>query len=384
MSELLTAREEALLKEILEHRLPNGHSDSSYWEKRFNDPALTHDSETMLRGTFGKLKKKGMIKTMWADDFPYLIDVLDDGLTYFEDKGAADTMAEKPTIFVSYQQKSGSAFVDDLERVLADKATVVRDKNLGAWNSLDQFMKSIRDQDFAVLVITDEYLKSVPCMTEVTQFMREKDWSDRVMFAVLDSSVYSRKAEYFRFWEERQRNLDEQRKGDSVGLTELESITNEMKQIQKFSAELNDFFSVLYDRKNPQVWMILIEIMNRIDKIPASAPESNIPEVFHQLTADAKAKRSMSIDAADLLRNAAKKGQQIILIQDLSGWLIGLNGDSDTRVTEPRRVAELREAIEQLEQLGFIEAADTKRQIFSVTAEGYRIADRIEIDALLE
>lgn len=323
-----------------------------------------------------------MIKTFWASNVPYIIEILDDGLTYFEEKGQHSDMHEKVSIFVSYQQSSGSDFVDDLERVLADKAVIVRDKHLEAWGDLSDFMESIRDQDIAVLVITDGYLKSPACMNEVTQFMRERNWEERVMFAVLDNSIYSREQEYLHHWGERKKDLNEQRKEADISIAELKNITDELEQISKFEAELNDFFHVLFTRKNPKVWMILIEIMNRINKSASKEP-GRIQLELLQMSKDMKAKESMSKVAISLLINAAKKRSQIICVQDLSGWFVGVDGDSESRVTDAVQIANLREAIDQLEGLCYIKAENSERNILSVTAEGYRIAHDLEVEQML-
>ena len=47
-------------------------------------------------------------------------------------------------------------------------------------------MKSIRTQDFAILVISDNYLKSVACMYEVIQLMKEDDWLSKTMIMLAD------------------------------------------------------------------------------------------------------------------------------------------------------------------------------------------------------
>lgn len=384
MSVQLTAREEALLKEILEHRFPNGCSDTEYWNNRFYNPPLPHDEETLLRGTFGKLKQKGMINTLWASNIPCRIDVLADGLTYFEDKEMIAEVKDKPTIFVSYQQASGSAFVDDLEELLDGKAEIQRDKHLDAWGDLSRFMESIRDQDFAVMVITDEYLKSPACMVEVTHFMRERDWADRVMFAVLDGRIYKNTSKYRRYWEERQKKLNERRKSDDISIAEVQEIADEMAKIQKFSAELNDFFDVLCNKKNPRVWRIIPDIIKRIETAIPEVPVQEVSSELRKLTEQERLKQFLSTAAKKLLVNAARNRQQIVCIQDLSGWTIGVNGDPNSRVTDEVQIANLREAIEQLETLALIRANSNQRQMFSVTAEGYRVFPDMEIALLLE
>lgn len=99
---------------------------------------------------------------------------------------------ERPTVFISYNQDSSREFVDSLQKQLQSCATVIRDKtSMKEWESFADFMKSIRKQDFVVLVITPEYLKSMACMYEVSELLKDEDWREKVMFAVIDSSIYS-------------------------------------------------------------------------------------------------------------------------------------------------------------------------------------------------
>lgn len=76
---------------------------------------------------------------------------------------------EKPTVFISYKRDK-SDIVNKLEVKIGGRAEIKRDtEEIGAWESITTFMKSIRTQDFAILVISDNYLKSVACMYEVIQ-----------------------------------------------------------------------------------------------------------------------------------------------------------------------------------------------------------------------
>lgn len=68
---------------------------------------------------------------------------------------------EIPTVFISYKRDK-SDIVNKLEDKIDGRAEIKRDtKEIGAWESITTFMKSIRTQDFAILVISDNYLKSV-------------------------------------------------------------------------------------------------------------------------------------------------------------------------------------------------------------------------------
>ncbi|MGN6710115.1 hypothetical protein [Anaerocolumna jejuensis] len=63
------------LSEIMEHE-----DDSQYWQKRFD--TLSSRDDTILRGCFKELRENGLINTQWADNYPYIIQILKDGYLY--------------------------------------------------------------------------------------------------------------------------------------------------------------------------------------------------------------------------------------------------------------------------------------------------------------
>ena len=84
----LTPHAEELLQEILDHRLENGNSDISYWAKRFCN--LNFADGASLRNLFKQLSDANMIQTQWADNGPWMIIILDDAYSYFEQKKIQD------------------------------------------------------------------------------------------------------------------------------------------------------------------------------------------------------------------------------------------------------------------------------------------------------
>lgn len=73
---------EELLNEILEHRDEQGNCDLNYWKKRFD--GLDFSKDVLLRNLFMELKKAEMISVNWADNIPYALAVLANGIQYFE------------------------------------------------------------------------------------------------------------------------------------------------------------------------------------------------------------------------------------------------------------------------------------------------------------
>ena len=80
----LTKRAEELLKEILDHRLSNGNCDTEYWKERFE--SLSAADDALLRSLFKELKEADMISTSWADNYPYILLLLGNGISYFDEK----------------------------------------------------------------------------------------------------------------------------------------------------------------------------------------------------------------------------------------------------------------------------------------------------------
>lgn len=72
---ILSNESARLLSEIIDNE-----STPDYWRDRFENLSTREDS--ILRGCFKELKDAGMIAVMWADDYPYFIQVLKDGYLY--------------------------------------------------------------------------------------------------------------------------------------------------------------------------------------------------------------------------------------------------------------------------------------------------------------
>ena len=78
------------------------------------------------------------------------------------------------TVFLSYcwADTEKANVIDDYLK--SHKIKVARDvRDIRNWQSLKEFMRGIRNQDYAVLLISDSYLKSINCMFEVLEIMKE-------------------------------------------------------------------------------------------------------------------------------------------------------------------------------------------------------------------
>ncbi len=88
---------------------------------------------------------------------------------------------------------------------------------------------------------------------------------------------------------------------------------------------------------------------------------------------------ALSNFARDLLFEASKDPQGVILnLQTLQGSHVQTNGRDFAEGGGARTQAQWRDAVAALDKLGLIEDRAGKREVFFVTEEGYRIADRLK------
>lgn len=164
-------------------------------------------------------------------------------------------LKEGVTIFLSYNW-SDKDKVDEVDNYLSqiENITVVRDvRNIGIWRSIKDFMKSIRDQDYAVLFISEMYLKSANCMYEILEIMKEKEYEKRIFPVVLNNSIYNPlvRLEYIKYWQNRYNELEEAI--NAIQISNIGGVLNELKRYKFIVNSIDDFLSVLIDMNNPQV-----------------------------------------------------------------------------------------------------------------------------------
>ena len=375
--ERLSSGAEQLLNEIIDHRSENGTCDLDYWKNRFETLETNFSLEVQVRSQFGTLHKEGMIDVQWASGIPYVLFVLDPGFAYFEYymKGYTEQMRDVK-VFVSYNQQSGSQFVDALEKKLDRKATLLRDKtHIEPWGSISGFMNSIRDQDFAVAVITDDYLRSQACMFEIATMMREKDWHKRIIPAVLDTAIYRRKIEYIDYWEDKKRQLEEKSKS-VIGLSAIQALAKDAEEVSKISSEIPAFLTFVLDSNNPPIYLVLDEIEKRVLSSVGNATIIRDSEHESELL---QIRGTLPNIAQELLVRASKAQKRIIFMQDLSGYYIGLDGEDGERLDNDRTAALWQDAVSKLQALKLIDQTDTLGHIFRLTHKGYEIADQLDV-----
>ncbi len=142
---------------------------------------------------------------------------------------------------------------------------VTRDiRGVDNWQSLKDFMQTIRENDFAVLLISDSYLKSTNCMYEVLEVMKEVQYRKRIFPAIIDTNVYSTEEQikYVKYWEKRVEVLKQNLTG--LGYTNGLALGQELKKAEDIARCIAEFLVNIADMKNPDIDNIHEAIYQRV------------------------------------------------------------------------------------------------------------------------
>ena len=183
----------------------------------------------------------------------------------------------KPTVFISYNWGSES-IADEVESRIKPIATVLRDKNsIRPWGSITEFMKRIRETDLVVVVVSDKYLKSVNCLYEVMQLLKDDSWNKHSMFLVEDSAkgIYSANGqlEYIRYWNNEANNLEAALK--ELSPAQVTNQAEELRKIKLIQFNINDFIKSVTDSNNPEIGLAIGAVVDRVKDARKSETENH-------------------------------------------------------------------------------------------------------------
>jgi len=237
--------------------------------------AFTLNIESILNLLDGKAKIEYNSFTFKGNNLFYIsIDKSDElvkvnNIPYkFNKDGDVEEMTIKK-VFISYAHKD-SDLVNILEGKLQkyEHIEISRDINVTEYrDSLDEFMKTIRDHDFVISVVSSAYIKSLNCMYEVTHLTHDKNYQKKLFFIILnrdDVAYYNEKnrydgfeanlydpidrLKYITYWRNRKQELEQSI--NEAGLTPdlMVNLALDMRKLNSVIAPMDDFIKELSDK----------------------------------------------------------------------------------------------------------------------------------------
>lgn len=162
------------------------------------------------------------------------------------------TTKSKISIFISYSW-SDTKIADEIESDLSQfQLNLVRDvRDIEYKSSITSFMEKIRDTDFAILLVSEDYLKSKNCLKEVIHLLKEKEYEHKILPIIVGNpSIYNAEGRvlYTRHWLEEKNKLEELI--NSLPATAIINEIQELKVLESISSNINEFLSYISDIKN--------------------------------------------------------------------------------------------------------------------------------------
>lgn len=156
------------------------------------------------------------------------------------------------SIFLSYCWKQ-SAAAEKIFMDLSQAGVNVKkdDHQLSYRDSIHDYMGSIRKDDFAVVLISDDFLRSKNCMNEMMNLFKEENAANRILPVLIEGTAIYRpkdRAVYLKYWEQELKNL-QQEIADIPPYKSL-SLHDEVKTVTEISIMIDGFLSMLVKEKN--------------------------------------------------------------------------------------------------------------------------------------
>lgn len=159
-------------------------------------------------------------------------------------------MIKPPEIFISYSwanKKIADKIYYDLTFV--GFVVIKDDHTLKYADKISDFMKKIRKSDFAIVLICDNYLKSINCMTEVMQLDKDDNIWDKLLPVICkDSNIKDPldRINYVNYWQEKSSAIESALKAiDPINAT---SLYQELKSYKEITQNIDTFLLNLKDK----------------------------------------------------------------------------------------------------------------------------------------
>ena len=154
-------------------------------------------------------------------------------------------------IFVSYSWENNT-LVNKLDVLFKNIGIIPRRdiRDVEYKQSIKNYMKTIRDADFCLMLISNQYLKSKNCMYEVLEFIKDESYKDKILPIIFkDVKIFNAKdrLSYIEYWQNEYENTNKLRSGIDI-LTQVD-IIQELKIVENIKMNIADFLVSISDLK---------------------------------------------------------------------------------------------------------------------------------------
>lgn len=159
----------------------------------------------------------------------------------------------QPHFFISYSHKD-SIKADEIDGVLSPLGIVpMRDiRDLEDGQNIKKFMKKIRDIDYILLLISENFLKSESCMFEILELMKDENYENRVIPIILENKFVNTNdgiLEIITYWVNKHDELNEKLKSIN-DFNATKEILFHLSHLNNIKNEIGTFLTFVKNRAN--------------------------------------------------------------------------------------------------------------------------------------
>ncbi|WP_208560495.1 TIR domain-containing protein [Marinilactibacillus kalidii] len=215
----------------------------------------------------GEVEYNGAIfPYMSIDESDELVEMCNTPYCIDDDGNAVEMKRNK--IFISYTH-ADKDLADLVENKLNKQKDIIitRDINITKYrDDLDEFMKTIREHDFIVSIVTRKYLMSLNCMYEITESMKDYNFIEKLLFIVVDkddaqyykenniydieAGVYDtdKRLDYIIYWNNKNKQMEEKLKNADLPYEYITEYTIDKRKLVSIITSTSKFMDMLKDK----------------------------------------------------------------------------------------------------------------------------------------
>ncbi len=198
-----------------------------------------------------RLKVSGYVKTYGTRFIGYSLETrafINNG-GYSKNLNNSAIKINMKSIFISYNWGNKLA-ASNLYNFLVTQgfSPSMDDHNLSYKGRISTFMESIRAADYAVLIISDDYLKSENCMTEVMHVLKDRNYHDKILPIRHENVKIFKPADRLRYIEYWQNQVQEREiMLASINPTDALEEFRRLRIAKQILSDIGDFLSDVAD-----------------------------------------------------------------------------------------------------------------------------------------
>ncbi|MFZ7947246.1 MULTISPECIES: TIR domain-containing protein [Bacillaceae] len=193
-----------------------------------------------------------------VNDIPYIINT-DGDLLEMKTK----------TVFLSYCHADAD-LANIVEKSLNKHVdiSVSRDINITQYrDDLDEFMKTIRNHDFVVSIVSRKYLESLNCMYEITELMKDPNFNEKLLFIIVnkddakfykeqniydnfEAGIYdfNKRLSYITYWNNKGKEMERSLKSADLPSEMIAEFALEKRKLVSIIPSTSSFMSLLQNK----------------------------------------------------------------------------------------------------------------------------------------